>query len=52
MHQKLGKYANSSSLDAKQLKVLKETHWKLKDRLGDQRGGSEREPIKTLLEGD
>jgi hypothetical protein len=24
----------------------------LKDRLGDQRGGSEWEPIKNLLEGD
>jgi hypothetical protein len=24
----------------------------LKDRLGDQRGGSEWEPIKILLEGD
>jgi hypothetical protein len=26
--------------------------WFLKDRLGDQRGGSEWEPIKILLEGD
>jgi hypothetical protein len=26
--------------------------WELKDRLGDQRGGSEWEPIKILLEGD
>jgi hypothetical protein len=26
--------------------------YKLKDRLGDQRGGSEWEPIKVLLEGD
>jgi hypothetical protein len=25
---------------------------RLKDRLGDQRGGSEWEPIKILLEGD
>jgi hypothetical protein len=24
----------------------------VKDRLGDQRGGSEREPIKIFLEGD
>jgi hypothetical protein len=27
-------------------------HEGLKDRLGDQRGGSEWEPIKILLEGD
>jgi hypothetical protein len=29
-----------------------ETREALKDRLGDQRGGSEWEPIKILLEGD
>jgi hypothetical protein len=32
MHQKPRKYAHSNSLDAKQFKVLIETHWKQKNR--------------------
>jgi hypothetical protein len=34
------------------LKKLMSLNVLLKDRLGDQRGGSEWEPIKILLEGD
>jgi hypothetical protein len=37
MHQTPWKYAHSSSLDAKQLKVLMETHWKQKNRRKTQR---------------
>jgi hypothetical protein len=32
--------------------VLTSVSLPLKDRIGDQRGGSEWEPIKILLEGD
>jgi hypothetical protein len=34
------------------IKVLREAGVRVKDRLGDQRGGSEWELIKILLEGD
>jgi hypothetical protein len=37
MHQKPWKYAHSSSLDANQLKVLLETHWKQNNRWKTQR---------------
>jgi hypothetical protein len=37
MHQKPWKYAHSSSLDAKKLKVLMETHWKQKNWRKTQR---------------
>jgi hypothetical protein len=33
-------------------KTNKYMNYKMKDRFGDQRGGSEWEPIKILLEGD
>jgi hypothetical protein len=34
------------------VEILFSASFFLKDRLGDQRGGSEWEPIKILLEGD